>query len=50
LQSESEIYKELSSLSTAWEGLEKQVKSKAFELYHIEEKLLRTFNEVSLQI
>ncbi|KAJ2917788.1 hypothetical protein MD484_g2643, partial [Candolleomyces efflorescens] len=44
-RSESEIYKELSSLSTAWEGLEKQVKSKAFELYHIEEKLLRTFNE-----
>lgn len=36
---EGELFKELEKLSTAWETLEKQVKSKVFDLYSMEEKV-----------
>lgn len=36
---EGELFKELEKLSTAWETLEKQVKSKVFDLYQMEEKV-----------
>lgn len=36
---EAELFKELEKLSTAWETLEGQVKSKVFDLYQMEEKV-----------
>lgn len=42
---EGELFKELEKLSTAWETLEKQVKSKAFDLYQMEDKVSKAVAE-----
>ncbi|KAH8093847.1 BRE1-domain-containing protein [Cristinia sonorae] len=39
---ENALYVELDKLSAAWEGLDKQVKSKAFDLTAMEEKIQKT--------
>ncbi|KZT26692.1 hypothetical protein NEOLEDRAFT_1155451 [Neolentinus lepideus HHB14362 ss-1] len=44
-QAESALYTELEKLSAAWEGLDKQVKNKVFDLSAMEEKLAKTLTD-----
>ncbi|TFK54161.1 hypothetical protein OE88DRAFT_1732858 [Heliocybe sulcata] len=44
-QAETALYTELEKLSAAWEGLDKQVKNKVFDLSAMEEKLQKTLSD-----
>lgn len=44
-QSESSLYEELEKLSTAWENADKQLGSKVFELFSMEERLQKSVVE-----
>jgi E3 ubiquitin-protein ligase BRE1 len=46
-QAESSLYSELDKLSTAWEALDRQVKSKVFDLINVEERLVKSSHDVS---
>lgn len=46
-QAESSLYTEIERLSAAWEALDKQAKSKVFDLSSMEERLIKTGNEAS---
>ena len=47
---ERELFQELEKLSTAWETLDKQVKSKVFDLEAMEEKMAKNNLEVCLPL
>lgn len=47
-QSESGLYSELEKLSSAWEALDKQLKSKADNLHALEERARQSQQDVSL--
>ena len=47
---ERELFQELEKLSTAWETLDKQVKSKVFDLEAMEEKMAKNNLEVRLSL
>lgn len=49
-QSETALYAELDRLSSAWESLERQVKSKIFDLSAMEERLSKIALDVSFLI
>lgn len=46
VQAEGALYAELDKLSAAWEALDRQVKSKVFDLSAMEEKLVKSGHEV----
>ncbi|KAF8160794.1 BRE1 E3 ubiquitin ligase-domain-containing protein [Crassisporium funariophilum] len=41
-ESEGSLFSELEKLSTAWEGLDRQLKSKVFDLNNLEERLMKS--------
>jgi len=49
-QNQSSLYSELDQLAVQWESLDKQVKSKVFNLNNMEERLLRSVTEVGFSI
>lgn len=49
-QSETALYAELDRLSSAWEALERQVKSKIFDLSAMEERLSKSALDVRLRV
>ena len=49
-QAESALYAEIDKLSTAWEGLDRQVKNKVFDLSNMEERVTKLSTEVGCQL
>lgn len=47
MQAETSLYAELDKLSAAWEALDRQVKSKVFDLTSMEERLAKMGHDVS---
>lgn len=47
MQAESALYAELDKLSAAWEALDRQVKSKVFDLAAMEDRLTKNGLDVS---
>ena len=50
LQAETSLYAELDKLSAAWEALDRQVKSKVFDLTAMEERLAKMGHDVCQSI
>ena len=50
IQAETSLYSELEKLSAAWETLDKQAKSKVFDLTGLEERLVKLGIEVCRRI
>jgi E3 ubiquitin-protein ligase BRE1 len=48
-QTETALYTELERLSSAWEALDKEVKSKVFDLTTVEDRLSKSAVEVSFR-
>ncbi len=49
MQAETSLYAELDKLSIAWEGLDRQLKNKVFDLSGLEERLVKSGLDVSLE-
>ncbi len=47
LQAESSLYSELDKLSAAWESLDRQLKTKVYDLAGLEERVSKSVVEVS---